>query len=95
MALDAAFWSNRSLHSLHLPVEVSSSIVPAVRIVVGDRKLITILIYICVVMGVVRSMTLHHVGVTAHKRVEQGVISVEIITESGAELPVALASNTG
>ena len=72
MALDAAVWSNRSLNSLYPPVEVSPSIVPSIRIVVCDRKLITILIYICVGLGVVRSMTPHHVGVTAHKRVKQG-----------------------
>ena len=82
MALDAAVWSNRSLHSLHLPVEVSPSIVPEISIVVCDSKLITILINIYVVLGVVRSMTLHHVGVTAHKKVEQGVILVKIRTKS-------------
>ena len=82
MTLDAAVWSYRSLHSLHLPVEVSPSIVPEIMIVVGDSKLITILINICVVLGVVRSMTPYHVGVTVHKRVKQGVLSVEIRTES-------------
>ena len=82
MALDAAVWSKRSLHSLHLPVEVSPSVLPAINIVVRDRKLITILIYICVVLGVVRFTTPHHVGVTANKRVKQGVILVEIRTES-------------
>ena len=82
MALDAAVWSNRYLYSLHLPVEVSPSIVPAISIVVCDSKLITILIDICVVMGVVCSMTPHHVGVTAHKRVEHGVLLAEIRTKS-------------
>ena len=82
MALDAAFWSNRSLHSLHLPVEVSPIIVPAIRIVVGGIKLVTILIGICVVLGVVRSMTLHQVGVTIHKRVKQGALLAEIRTKS-------------
>ena len=80
MALDAAVWSNRSLHYLHLPLEVTPSIVPEIRIVVGDSKLITILINICVVLGGIRSMTSHHVGVAAHKRVEQGVLLVEIRT---------------
>ena len=74
MALDAAVWINRSLHSLHLPVEVSPSIVPAISIVVRDSKMINILINICVVLGVVCSMTPHHVGVTAQKRVKHGVL---------------------
>ena len=78
MALDAAVWSNRYLYSLNLLVEVSPSIVPTIRIMVRDSKLITILIDICVVMGVVSSMSPHHVGVTAHKRVEQEVLLVEI-----------------
>ena len=78
MALDAAVWSNSSLYYLHIKVEVSPGIVLAIRIVVGDSKLITILINICGVLGVVRSMTPYHVGVTAHKRVEQGVLLVEI-----------------
>ena len=82
MDLDSAVWSNRFLHFLHLPVEVPPSIVPTIVIVVCGRKLITILIDICVVPGVVRSMTLHHDSVTAHKRVEQGVLLVEIRTES-------------
>ena len=82
MDLDAAVCSNRSLHSLHIPSEVSPSIVPAIRIVVRDRKLITILIDICVVMGVVRTMTPHHVGVTAHRSAKQGILSAEIRTES-------------
>ena len=82
MALDSAVWSNRSLHYLHLPVEVSTTIVPEISILVRDRKLITILIAICVVLGVVRSMTPYHVGVTVHKRVKQGVLLVEIRTES-------------
>ena len=80
MALYAAVWSNSSLYYLHLQVEVSPGIVPAIRIVVGDSKFITILINICVVLGVVRSMTPHHVGVTAQKRVEHGVLWVEIRT---------------
>ena len=82
MALDAAVWSKRSMHSLHLPVDFSPSIVPEIRIVVCDSKLITILINICVVLGVVRSTTPNYVSVTAHKRVEHGVLSVEIRTES-------------
>ena len=69
MALDAAVWSNLYLNSLHLPVEVYPSILTAIRIVVGDSKLINFLIDICVVLGVVRSTTPHHVGVTAQKRV--------------------------
>ena len=82
MALDAAVWSNRSLNSLHLPVEVSPIIVPAISIMVCDNKMITILIDICVVLGVVSSMNRHPVGVTAHKRVKQGVLLVEIRTKS-------------
>ena len=82
MDLYAAVWSKRSLHYLHLPVEVYPSIVPEIRIMVGDSNLITILINISVVMGVVLSITLHHVIVTEHKRVEQGVLLVEIRTES-------------
>ena len=78
----AAVWSKCSLHYLHLPVEVYPSIVPEIRIMVGDSNLITILINISVVMGVVLSITLHHVIVTEHKRVEQGVLLVEIRTES-------------
>ena len=80
MALGAAVCVNRSLNSLHIPVEVSPSIVTAISIVVCDSKLITILIDICVVLGVIRSMIPHHVSVTAHKRVEHGVLSVEIRT---------------
>ena len=75
VALDAAVWSNRSMHSLHLLVDVSPSIVPAIRIVVGDSKFITILINICVVLGVVRSLTPRHVGVTAHRSAKQGILS--------------------
>ena len=82
IALDAAVWSNNYLNSLHLPVEVPPSIVPEIIIMVCDSKLITILINICVVLGVVYSMTRQHVGVTSHKRVEQGVLLVEIRTES-------------
>ena len=82
MDLDAAVWSKRFLHYLHLPVEVYPSIVPEIRIMVGDSNLITILINISVVMGVVLSITLHHVIVTEHKRVEQGVLLAEIRTES-------------
>ena len=82
MALGAAVCVNRSLNSLHIPVEVYPSIVPEIRIMVGDSNLITILINISVVLGVALSMTSHHVIVTEHKRVEQGVLLAEIRTES-------------
>ena len=82
MALDASVWSNCFLHYLHLPGEVSLSIVPEIRIMVGDSNLITILINISVVLVVALSMTSHRVIVTDHKRVEQGVLLVEIRTES-------------